>query len=90
MSAKVAFLERPIRSEEQQSRVMLPKAALIRRDGKSYVYLLKGDSVSETLVETVASGDELVEIKGVKVGDKVALKPLDKLANGSKVKTVQK
>ena len=90
MSAKVAFLERPIRSEEQQSRVMLPKAALIKRDGKSYVYLLKGDSVSETLVETVASGDELVEIKGVKVGDKVALKPLDKLANGSKVKTVQK
>ena len=90
MSAKVAFLERPIRSEEQQPRVMLPKAALIKRDGKSFVYLLKGDSVSETLVETVASGDELVEIKGVKVGDKVALKPLDKLANGSKVKTVQK
>ena len=90
MSAKVAFLERPIRSEEQQPRVMLPKAALIKRDGKSFVYLLKGDSVSETLVETVASGDELVEIKGVKVGGKVALKPLDKLANGSKVKTVQK
>ena len=90
MSAKVAFLERPIRSEEQQPRVMLPKTALIKRDGKSFVYLIKGDSVSETMVETVASVDEFVEIKGVKVGDKVALKPLDKLTNGSKVKTVQK
>jgi len=90
MSAKVAFLERPVRSEEEQPRVMLPKAALIKREGKSYVYLLKGDSVSETPVQSVDSGGELAEIKGVKVGDKVALKPLDKLSNGSKVKTVQK
>ena len=44
MSAKVAFLERPVQGEEQQPRVMLPKAALVRRDGKSYVYLLKGDA----------------------------------------------
>jgi len=90
MSAKVAFLERPVKSGEQQPRVMLPKAALVKHDGKSYVYLLTGDSVRETLVETVAAEGELIEIKGVKVGDKVALKPLDKLSNNSKVKTVQK
>jgi len=90
MSAKVAFLERPVRSEEQQPKIMLPKAALVRRDGKSFVYLLKGDAVSETSVKTVDGEGDLIEIQGVKVGDKVALKPLDRLANGSKVKTVQK
>jgi len=90
MSAKVAFLERPVKSGEQQSRVMLPKAALVKRDGKSFVYLLTGDVVSETPVQAVDSGGELIEIQGVKVGDKVALKPLDRLSNGSKVKTAVK
>lgn len=90
MSAKVAFLERPIRSEEQQPKVMLPKATLIKRDNKSFVYLLKDDLVREIQVETGAAEGELIEVHGVKVGDKVALKPLDRLSNGSKVKTVQK
>jgi HlyD family secretion protein len=90
MSAKVAFLERPVKGEEQKPRIMLPKTALIKRDNKSYVYLLSGDAVTEALVETGAAEGGLIEVKGVKVGDKVALKPLDKLSNGSKVKTVQK
>jgi RND family efflux transporter MFP subunit len=90
MSAKVAFLERPVRGDEQQPRVMLPKAALVTRDGKSFVYLFNGDSVTEMPVETVAGEGELIEVKGVKAGDKVALKPLDKLSSGAKVKTVQK
>lgn len=90
MSAKVAFLERPVKNEEQKPRIMLPRTALVKRDGKSYVYLLKGDSVAETRVETVDSPGELIEASGVKAGDKIALKPLDKLSNGAKVKTVQK
>lgn len=90
MSAKVAFLERPVKNEEQKPRVMLPKAALVKRGDKSSVYLLSGNTVTETLVETGTSGGELIEVKGVKVGDKVALKPLERLANGSRVKTVQK
>lgn len=90
MSAKVAFLERPVKSDEQQPRIMLPKAAVKNRDGRSYVYLLKGDTVAETLIETVAAQGDLVEVRGVKAGDKIALKPLDKLSDGSKVKTEQK
>lgn len=90
MSAKVAFLERPVKSDEQQPRIMLPRAAVKNRDGRSYVYLLKGDTVAETLIETVAAQGDLVEVRGVKAGDKIALKPLDKLSDGSKVKTEQK
>lgn len=90
MSAKVAFLERPVKSDEQQPRIMLPRAAVKNRDGRSYVYLLKGDTVAETLIETVAAQGDLIEARGVKAGDKIALKPLDKLSDGSKVKTDQK
>lgn len=90
MSAKVAFLERPVKSDEQQPRIMLPRAAVKNRDGRSYVYLLKGDTVAETLIETVAAQGDLVEVRGVKAGDKIAVKPLDKLSDGSKVKTEQK
>lgn len=89
MSAKVAFLERPVKSDEQQPRVMLPRAAVKKRDGRSYVYLLKGDTVAETLIETVDSQGDLIEVRGVKAGDKIALKPLEKLADGSKIKIVQ-
>lgn len=90
MSAKIAFLERPVASGEQQPRIMLPKAAVKHRDGRSYVYLLKGDRVAETRIEPVAGQGDLIEVRGVKAGDKIALKPLDKLSDGSKIKTEQK
>lgn len=90
MSAKVAFLERAVKSEEQQPKVMLPKNAFLKRDGANFVYLLKGDRVSKTRVEIVEGTGDLIEVRGVKPGDKVAVKPLEKLADGSKIKTVQK
>jgi RND family efflux transporter MFP subunit len=90
MSAKVAFLERPVDSGEQKPKVMLPKAAVVTRDGKSFVYLLKGETVVEAKIETFDLQRDLIEVKGVKPGDKIALKPLEKLSNGAKIKIVQK
>lgn len=89
MSAKVAFLERPAEVGEQQPRVMLPKAAVKDRDGRKYVYLVKGDSVLEVQVETAGSGD-LLEVSGVRAGDKVASTALNRLSSGARVKTVAK
>lgn len=90
MSAKVAFLERAVTGEEQKPRVMLPKNAPLESDGKKIVYLLVDNRVIETKIEVVGGSGDLVEVKGVKVGDKVALKPLGKLSNGTKVKVAQK
>jgi RND family efflux transporter MFP subunit len=90
MSAKVAFLERAVKSDEQQPRIMLPKAAVKNRDGRSYVYLIKGNKVAETLIETVAAQGDLIEVRGVKAGDKIAVNQLDKLSDGTKIKTAQK
>ena len=40
--------------------------------------------------ETVSAQGDLIEVRGVKAGDKIAVNPLDKLSDGTKVKTVQK
>jgi RND family efflux transporter MFP subunit len=90
MSAKVAFLERSVTNEERQPKVMFPKAALVKRSGGSFVYLVIGDRAVETRVEITEASGELLEVKGLNVGDKIALKPLEKLNNGSRIKTVQK
>jgi HlyD family secretion protein len=91
MSAKVAFLERPVGAGEGKQRVTLPPAAVVTRDGKSVVYLLKGDRVVETPVSLGAKVGDLVEvISGVKAGERIALKPLEKLHDQSRVKTAEK
>lgn len=90
MSAKVAFLERQVKLDEQQPKVMIPKNALVERDGKKFVYLLADNRVKETTVAVVAISGDLAEIKGVKAGGKVAVKPLQKLSDGTKVKVASK
>lgn len=91
MSAKVAFLERPVVAAEQQPKTVLPPAALVSRDGKSYVYLLQGGRVVMTPVTLGGKVGDMQEITaGVKAGDKIAVKPLEKLKNGSRVKSADK
>jgi hypothetical protein len=47
--------------------------------------------VEETQISISAPVGDMVRIvSGVKVGDKVVLKPLDKLKNGSRIKTAEK
>jgi RND family efflux transporter MFP subunit len=90
MSAKVAFLEREVRADEKQPVTAVLPAAIVTRDGASYLYVLHDDRVRLTKVETGARLADLVEVRGVKPGERVALKPLDKLADATRVKPVQK
>ena len=91
MSAKVAFLERAVRVGEQQPKTALNQQAVRIRNGKNVVFLVKGERVIETPVTIGARIGDMVEVlKGVKVGDKVALKPLEKLEDGSRIKTPEK
>lgn len=90
MSAKVAFLERAVRAEEKKPVTAVLPAALIKRDGASYLYVLHEDRVTLTKVELGAKLADLVEVRGVKPGERVALKPLEKLTDGARVKPVQK
>lgn len=91
MSAKVAFLDRPVRKEEQQPRTAVNPAAIVSRNGRKTVFLVKGNRVVETEVKTGASIGDMTEVLGgAKPGDKVALKPLEKLKDGAKIKTAEK
>jgi len=91
MSAKVSFLERPLKLEDQTPMTAVPKSALVKREGRSSVFVVKGDKVMQSDVVTGALSGDMIEIKsGIKLGDKVAAKPLDKLKDGSRVKIRQK
>lgn len=90
MSAKVAFLERAVRADEQKPVIAVLPAAIMTRDGASYLYVLRDDRVTLTKIETGARLADLVEVRGVKPGERVALKPLDRLADGARVKPLQK
>jgi RND family efflux transporter MFP subunit len=91
MSAKVAFLEREAGADEKKPLTTINSSAIIERNGKKYVFLIKDGRALETQITTGASIKEMTEvIDGVKIGDRIALKPLDKLRNGSRVKTAEK
>jgi len=85
MSAKVAFLEHAAQSKDKVARVVINPAALVTRDGRQGVYLVVGDTVRFTPVTPGAKVGDLLEVAGVKSGDKVALSPLDKLKDGGKI-----
>jgi len=91
MSAKVAFLERPVAADEQKPRTALNPAAVLTRNGKKAVLLIKDGRAVETPVTLGPQIGDMVEVLGgVKAGEKVVLKPLNKIKGGDKVKVAEK
>jgi HlyD family secretion protein len=72
----------------QQSRIELPKSALVKADGGSAVFKVDGDTVHKVLVQTEDKNQDWVYVKGesaLKANDKIVLNPTDKLVDGAKV-----
>ncbi|MCJ7783758.1 MAG: efflux RND transporter periplasmic adaptor subunit [Desulfobacterales bacterium] len=91
MSAKVAFLARLSKPEEQKPRTALHQTALVIQKNGKVVFSVKGDRVTETPVNLGSQMGDMVEVLGgVKVGDRVVLNPSDRLKNGSKIKIEEK
>jgi len=91
MSAKVAFLSRPVTREEKRPRTALNQVALVDRGGRKAVFLVKGNKVFETPVSLGDPVGDMVEVlEGVKAGDQVVVNPSDRLKNGSKIKVEEK
>jgi len=90
MSAKVAFLQREAVAGDNIARVVLNPAAVVTRNGQSGVYLVAGDTVRFTPVTTGIKLGDLLEVSGVKSGDKVALTPLDRLKDRSRISLPEK
>lgn len=91
MSAKVAFLQRPVAPGEEKPKTAVNPDAVVEREGRKVLFLVKGDRVAETPVTVGAKIGDMLEItSGAKPGDRIALKPLDKLKDGAKIKTAEK
>ena len=90
MSAKVAFLAREAKPAEQRPRIAVNPAAVVKSGNREGVWLLKDDRVVFMPVVRGGMLGDLIEVGGVKSGDKVALSPLDKLRDGTRIKLAEK
>jgi HlyD family secretion protein len=91
MSAKVAFLSRALTPNERKSVTAVQPAAIVKRDGKDVVFLVNDKTVAQMMPVNVGSklGD-LVQVTGIKPGDRVVLKPEEKLRDGSELSITKK
>jgi RND family efflux transporter MFP subunit len=90
MSARVAFLERPVAPAEERPFTAVSQAAVATRDGRTVVFLLKGERVAAVPVVLGARMGDMVEVKsGVRAGEKIAVNPLEKLKDGMKIKAAE-
>lgn len=90
MSAKVAFLEREVSAADRQPVTVVPKQAIVERNGAPAVFVVKDGRAVLTRVEGGRSIGDLVQVAGVAAGERVIVKPLDRLADGDRVKVAAK
>jgi multidrug efflux pump subunit AcrA (membrane-fusion protein) len=81
MSARVAFLERPVGPGEERPRTAVSPAAVAERGGRKVLFVVKDDRAVETDV-TLGDrlGDFLEVLSGADPGHTVVLDPPKKLA----------
>jgi RND family efflux transporter MFP subunit len=91
MSAKVAFLSKPVSATDETPRTLLGNKAIIEHSGKKMVFLVIGDRVLQTHVTIGETFGEMSEITGgVKAGDRVVINPSGRLRNGSKIRIAER
>jgi HlyD family secretion protein len=92
MSAKVAFLTEALSDSAvaQKPKLTVAPSAIISRDGKKIVFVVKEDFVTETPVTTGVSVRTLIEVlDGIHPGDRLVLRPAESLRTGTRVKLAQ-
>lgn len=90
MSAKVAFLTEAMTENDanQKMKLGLNPSAIISRNGIKYVFVVKDNILSLQQVTLGASIGSAIEVlSGLSAGEKVVIKPLESLSDGTKVIT---
>ena len=86
MSAKVAFLSRPVGADELVPVRAVPAAAVSTRGGRAVVFLIQGELVREAEVQLGRRLGEMVELReGPLVGSLIAAAPVEKLSDVTRV-----
>jgi len=89
MNARVNFLAdaNPAAGGAPVSRVLVPKEAVVRRDGKEVVFVIKGNRVE---LRSIRVGEELAGffqvLDGLSGGESIATTGAEKLSDGDRVK----
>ncbi len=91
MSAKVSFLSQPVTAEQQKPLTAVHPDALLEREGKTVVFVVRdGRAVAVPVTQGARVGD-LIAISGeVKTGEKAVLRPPADLNGGVLVKPAAK
>jgi RND family efflux transporter MFP subunit len=92
MRAKVTFLSKAVDKAAAGAppKISVPASAIVDRDGKKVVFVVRGEKVEEvpvTLGVVLGTGIEVKQ--GVSAGEKVVLNPSDKLTDGSRITVKQ-
>ncbi|MFJ5381935.1 efflux RND transporter periplasmic adaptor subunit [Cupriavidus sp. CER94] len=90
MSAKIAFLSKPVPPEDSKPLTAVQPSAVVERDGKAVVFVVADGKVRQVPVTRGAKIGELQAVQGVKAGETVVLAPADKLADGARVTVTKK
>ena len=89
MNARVNFLsdKQAQNSSAVITRVLVPKVAVVRKDGGSFVFVVKNNRVEQ---RTIRTGDEVGDayfvLDGLSGSESVAIAGVDKLRDGDRVK----
>jgi HlyD family secretion protein len=87
MSAKVSFLSQEVAEADRKPRPAVNPSAVVMRNGRNVIFVVKGDKAAEVPVQTGARLGDFVEVLGgVQPGDKVVLRPGGKMKDGAGIK----
>ncbi|MGN6313076.1 MAG: efflux RND transporter periplasmic adaptor subunit [Rhodanobacteraceae bacterium] len=89
MGVRVSFLGKRADNAKPIAGVLVPKSAIVQRDGRDVVFVIEGDHVRQTSVTTGADFNDLKQVtSGLSAGAQVVSAPAAQLVDGSKVKVV--
>jgi RND family efflux transporter MFP subunit len=90
MSARVAFLARPLSEPERQPLLAVHRDALVQRNGVNGIFLMNNDRAQWVPLPAVQfMGDYVVLSPPLQTGEQAILKPAASLRSGAKVKVAE-
>jgi HlyD family secretion protein len=90
MSAKIAFLSKPVPPDEKKAVVAVQPSAIVTRNGKKVVYAIENDHAREVHVTTGERIGDVIAVQGVKPGDTLVLAPTEHIKDGARVTLAKK
>ena len=90
MSAKVAFLSRDAKPDERKPVTAVRPEAIAKRGDRSVLFVADDKNVVKEVDVKPAKLGDLVQVEGVKAGEKVVLSPPERLKSGATIAIAKK